>query len=92
MPAVQSKYAAKPGAKSETSSTSAKNKKVFNLWQKFEPQWCDSCEQDTHTIDRDSTPDDPQYLAWIKMNASADGRTKKPAGAECWSCFYVRRS
>jgi hypothetical protein len=26
------------------------------------------------------------------MNASADGRTKKPAGAECWSCFYVRRS
>ena len=90
----QSKYA-KSGASAAAPSRPAKvpaKKEPVCLWINFEAQFCDSCEQDTHIIDRDSLPEDPQYVKWIKMNAVPGTNLKKPSGCECHDCFYVRRS
>ena len=62
-----------------------------SLWCKSHPQYCKSCEQTTHDIDRDSIGVCPEFpdgwiLEWMKTNTTAKlGIT--PTGAECYKCY-----
>ncbi|CAK0863639.1 unnamed protein product [Prorocentrum cordatum] len=85
MPAVASK-----GVDPKKPATA---KKPVNKWRQNPPQHCESCDQDTHSLDRDAPPGRPVHLAWTKT--AADHRLKSGyplCGRECYKCGDARRS
>ena len=61
-----------------------------NKWAGVPPATCKSCEQTTHDVERDSSPDVPHYLLWHKTRTLKNGELG-PCGVECYRCFDVRR-
>eukprot|EP00959_Pyramimonas_sp_CCMP1952_P201079 4205287-Pyramimonas_sp.AAC.1 len=66
-------------------------KMVFNKWKHLPPQHCDTCDQDTHSLDRDCEKQ-PTFLVWTKTSSdtSAPGGYRL-CGHECYACSDVRR-
>ena len=38
-----------------------------NPFAEYEAMTCQSCQQTTHDVDRDSPPEDPKYLQWYRL-------------------------
>ena len=51
---------------------------------------CDSCDQSTHQLDRDSIV--PCYLTWHKKHWQKKNNRFVPSGSECAKCFDTRRA
>ena len=86
--------AAKPNAKSNAISTSSAAEakaapKPVCEFLKFDPCVCTSCGQNTHSLERDSLDDNPEYLTWTKTNVCAKGR--KPTGSERYKYAGTRQ-
>ena len=35
-----------------------------SCWLDQDPVYCEQCDQDTHSLERDAPPDKPKYLLW----------------------------
>lgn len=62
----------------------------INKWANAPARKCKQCLQTTHDIDRDSTPEQRQFVLWSKSGTTKTG-CLYPTGEECYRCFDVRR-
>jgi len=64
-------------------------------WKGLPPASCDSCDQKTGTIDRNSPPLKRKFLHWVHWDWAVIGKKKKkmkvPTHKECYPCYKLRR-
>eukprot|EP00959_Pyramimonas_sp_CCMP1952_P031736 665784-Pyramimonas_sp.AAC.1 len=63
-------------------------------WIEFDPCVCQSCEQPTHEVDRDSPLDKPYFLVWNRakpVDPKKPHVPRMPCGSECYKCYDTRR-
>ena len=68
-----------------------KDIKSLNKWGHAPPCTCQSCKQNTHTIEIAAPDDDPYYVVWTQSCYSARIKMRKPSGRECYVCAHTRR-
>lgn len=82
-------------AKAKASSKLLAAVKDKDPWKGCPVAHCSSCEQDTSSVDRDSSTSAPKFLRWTAWTTIKCKSTKKqkrvPAGRECYPCFFIRR-
>ena len=64
--------------------------KVACQWKHCPPVTCTSCKQDTHSVDRDSPPEDPVFVEWVQKRPGPKGKPV-PKGFTCYRCYDTRR-
>ena len=77
---------APPVAKSRITKKSAD---AVNRWAHLLARDCFSCDQCSHSIDRDSPRNLPKFVHWIKTKGA--GPKLRLAGRECQSCIHTRK-
>ena len=65
-------------------------KEPINVFAAVDLALCESCEQTTHDIERDSG-EPGHFLLWTKTCWSRTSKSKKTIGNECYRCYDVRR-
>ena len=63
-------HSRKVQARVAKSDGSADVPQPVNAWAEFPPQTCTSCNQSTHDIDKDSPPEFPAFVWWLRTQAA----------------------